>query len=118
MEDRAHREKVAQHTDIQGRHLHETAQYRRITRHGVAMKLGQPPWTSTPIGLRNVKTCPGARCAALEFALRVTYLALAADHEAFDRQRLGAHRAVGVQTGGGDADLRTQAKLTAVGKTG
>jgi hypothetical protein len=33
----------------------------------------------------------------------MAHLAVAAQHEALDRQRLGAHRTVGVQAGGGDS---------------
>src|SRR5690554_3238705 len=45
---------------------------------------------------------------------RVADLTVAAHHPTFDGQRLQAHWAIGVQAGGGDADLRAQAELAAI----
>ena len=41
-------------------------------------------------------------------------LALAAHHEALNGQCFHAHRAVGMQAGGGNADFRTQPELAAI----
>ena len=43
-------------------------------------------------------------------------LALAADHEAFHRQRFQSHRAIGMQARGRDPDLGAQAQFAAVGE--
>src|SRR5690606_36741211 len=80
------------------------------------MTAAATPPCSSPWAVASERPRPesGSFCLLRLLHLRVPYLAVAAHHPAFDGQRLQAHRGVGVQAGGGDADLRAQAELAAV----
>ena len=48
--------------------------------------------------------------------VRMPNLAVATHHETLDSERLGTHRTVGVQAGGGNADLGAEAELATIGE--
>src|SRR5436305_3629599 len=76
------------------------------------MRTGSSPFFSNAASIATIAiSCDFTRSSP-------PYLALSQYHEFRGRQLFGAHRSVGVQARGRDADLRSQPQLTAVGEAG